>query len=105
VVTNAIKPEWKGTHSYSYGKYSYGKYGYGGYGYGGYGYGGYGYGGYGYGGYGHAAYDTAAAYAHYANDDQEQSAVADDQDRETAKKNWKSTLRNRLLQLMHWLDN
>ncbi len=95
VVTNAIKPEWKGTHSYSYGKYSYGKYGYGGYGYGGYGYG----------GYGHAAYDTAAAYAHYANDDEEQSAVADDQDRETAKKNWKSTLRNRLLQLMHWLDN
>ena len=95
VVTNAIKPERKGTHSYSYGKY----------GYGGYGYGGYGYGGYGYGGYGYAAYDTAAAYAHYANDDEEQSAVADDQDRETAKKNWKSTLRNRRRQLMHWLDN
>ena len=80
VVTNAIKSERKGTHSYGYGKYGYGKYGY-------------------------AAYDATAAYAHYANDDEEQSSIADDQDRKTAKKNWKSTLRNRRLQLMHWLDN
>ena len=38
-------------------------------GYGKYGYGYGGYGGYGYGGYGYAAYDTSAAYAYYANDE------------------------------------
>ncbi|AII46097.1 hypothetical protein KR49_06480 [Synechococcus sp. KORDI-49] len=61
IVTNALKPE-KQSAAYGYGKYGYGKYGYGKYGYGGYG-------GYGYGGYGYAAYDTSAAYAYYANDE------------------------------------
>ncbi len=65
IVTNALKPE-KQSAAYGYGKYGYGKYGYGKYGYG---YGGYG--GYGYGGYGYAAYDTSAAYAYYANDEDE----------------------------------
>ena len=65
VVTNALKPE-KQSAAYGYGKYGYGKYGYGKYCYG---YGGYG--GYGYGGYGYAAYDTSAAYAYYANDEDE----------------------------------
>jgi len=91
VVTNAIKPQQKGAQIYGYGKY-------------GYGYGGYGYSGYGYGGYGYAAYDTTAAYAHYANDDESQSPVAD-QDRKTDNTNWKSTLRKRRRQLMNWLDN
>ena len=52
IVTNALKPE-KQSAAYGYGKY------------------GYGYGGYGYGGYGYAAYDTSAAYAYYANDEDE----------------------------------
>ncbi len=52
VVTNALKPE-KQSAAYGYGKYGYGKYGYG----------------YGYGGYGYGAYDTSAAYAYYANDE------------------------------------
>ena len=34
-----------------------------------------GYGGYGYGGYGYAAYDTSAAYAYYANDEDEEEPV------------------------------
>ena len=55
IVTNALKPE-KQSAAYGYGKYGYGKYGYGGYGYGDYGY---------------AAYDTSAAYAYYANDEDE----------------------------------
>jgi hypothetical protein len=55
VVTNALKPE-KQSAAYRYGKYGYGKYGYR-------------YGDYGGFGYGHAAYDTSAAYAYYANDE------------------------------------
>lgn len=58
IITNAIKPE-KQSAAYGYGKYGYGKYGYGRYGYGGYGGRGYGY----------ATYDTSAAYAYYANDE------------------------------------
>lgn len=85
VVTNAIKPEQKGAQAYGYGQY--------------------GYGGYGYGGYGYAAYDTTEAYAHYANDDESQSSAAAGQNRETGNNNWKSTLRKRRHQLMHWLDN
>ncbi|WP_413439634.1 GumC family protein [Synechococcus sp. MIT S9509] len=102
VVTNAIKPEQKGAQAYGYGQYD--QFGYG-YGYGGYGYGGYGYGGYGYGGYGYAAYDTTAAYAHYANDDETQTAGAARQDKGTSNTNLKSKLRQRRSQLMHWLDN
>ena len=45
VVTNALKPE-KQSAAYGYGKYGYGKYG-----------------------YGYGAYDTSAAYAYYANDE------------------------------------
>ena len=97
VVTNAIKPERKGVRAFRYGKYGYGGYGYGGYGYGGYGFG--------YGGYGYAAYDSTAAYAHYSNENESQPAVAPDQDRKIAKKNWKSSLRQRRRQLMNWLDN
>ena len=55
IVTNALKPE-KQSAAYGYGNY-------------GYGYGGYG--GHSYGGYGYAAYDTSAAYAYYANDEEE----------------------------------
>lgn len=57
VVTNALKPE-KQSAAYGSGKYGYGKYGYRYGGYGGY-------------GYGYAAYDTSAAYAYYANDEDE----------------------------------
>ena len=95
VVTNSIKSEQKGFQAYGYGQYGYGSYGYGGYGYGGYGYGGYGYGG----------YDTTAAYAHYANDDETQTAGAARQDKRTSNTNLKSKLRQRRIQLMHWLDN
>ena len=58
IVTNAPKPE-KQSAAYGYGKYGYGGYGYAAYG------------GYGHSGYGYAAYDTSAAYAHYANDEEE----------------------------------
>ena len=58
IITNALKPE-KQSAAYSYSKYGYGKYGYGRYGYGGYGERGYSY----------ATYDTSAAYAYYANDE------------------------------------
>ena len=61
IVTNALKTE-KQSAAYGYGKYGYGKYGYG-------------YGGYGYGGYGYAAYDTSAAYAYYANDEDENQSI------------------------------
>lgn len=60
IVTNDLKPQ-KQSHSYGDEKYGYGKYRYGNYGYV--------YGGYG--GYGYAAYDTSAAYAYYANDEEE----------------------------------
>ena len=85
VVTNSIKPERKGAQAYGYGQYD--QYGYG------------------YGGYGYAAYDTTAAYAHYANDDETQTAGAARQDKRTSKTNLKSKLRQRRSQLMHWLDN
>ena len=62
IITNALKPK-KQSAAYGYGKHGYGRYGYGRYGYG------YGYGGYGDRGYGYAAYDTSAAYAYYANDE------------------------------------
>ena len=83
VVTNSIKPERKGAQAYGYGQYDQ----------------------YGYGGYGYAAYDTTAAYAHYANDDETQTAVAARQDKRTSNTNLKSKLRQRRSQLMHWLDN
>ena len=90
VVTNAIKPEQKGAQAYESGQYD--QYGYG-------------YGGYGYGGYGYGAYDTTAAYAHYANDDETQTAVAARQDKRTSNTNLRSKLRQHRSQLMHWLDN
>ena len=90
VVTNAIKPEQKGAQAYEHGQYD--QYGYG-------------YGGYGYGGYGYGAYDTTAAYAHYANDDETQTAVAARQDKRTSNTNLRSKLRQHRSQLMHWLDN
>ena len=83
VVTNSIKPERKGAQAYGYGQYDQ----------------------YGYGGYGYAAYDTTAAYAHYANDDETQTAGAARQDKRTSNTNLKSKLRQRRIQLMHWLDN
>ena len=85
VVTNAIKPEQKGAQAYEYGQYDQN--------------------GYGYGGYGYAAYDTTAAYAHYANDDETQTAGAARQDKRTSNTNLKSKLHQRRSQLMHWLDN
>ena len=90
VVTNCIKREEKGAQAYGFGQYD--QYGYG-------------YGGYGYGGYGYAAYDTTAAYAYYANDDETQTAGAARQDKRTSNTNLKSKLRQRRIQLMHWLDN
>ena len=83
VVTNSIKPERKGAQAYGYGQYDQ----------------------YGYGGYGYAAYDTTAAYAHYANDDETQTAVAARQDKRTSNTNLRSKLRQHRSQLMHWLDN
>ena len=83
VVTNSINPERKGAQTYGYGQYDQ----------------------YGYGGYGYAAYDTTAAYAHYANDDETQTAGAARQDKRTSNTNLKSKLRQRRIQLMHWLDN
>ncbi len=90
VVTNCIKREEKGAQAYGFGQYD--QYGYG-------------YGGYGYGSYGYAAYDTTAAYAYYANDDETQTAGAARQDKRTSNTNLKSKLRQRRIQLMHWLDN
>ena len=85
VVTNCIKREEKGAQAYGFGQYD--QYGYG------------------YGGYGYAAYDTTAAYAHYANEDETQTADAARQDKKTPKTNLKAKLRQRRSQLMHWLDN
>ena len=62
-----LKPE-KQNAAYGYGKYGYGKYG------------GYDYG---YSGYGYAAYDTSAAYAYYANDENE-SQISFEADSATA---------------------
>ena len=119
IVTNALKPE-KQSAAYGYGKYSYGRYGHGKYGYG------YGYGGYGYGGYGYAAYDTSAAYAYYANDedDTQPSENGDSTTAVTTRKrrslqpssngngkgsdkapNLRDRWRARRQRLMQWLDN
>ena len=92
VVTNCIKREEKEAQAYGLGQYDQYGYGYGGYGYG-------------YGGYGYAAYDSTAAYAYYANDDETQTAGAARQDKRTSNTNLKSKLRQRRIQLMHWLDN
>ena len=112
IVTNALKPE-KQSATYGYGKYGYGKYGYGKYGYGGYG-------GYGYGGYGYAAYDTSAAYAYYANDEDETQSSDNGNSATTVKARKRRSLqpsgngktpnlrdrwRAQRQRLMKWLDN
>ena len=107
IVTNALKPE-KQSAAYGYGKYGYDKYGYG------------------YGGYGYAAYDTTAAYAYYANDEDD-TQPSESGDSTTAVKtrkrrslqplsngngengdkapNLRDRLRFQRQQLMKWLDN
>ena len=111
IITNALKPE-KQSAAYGYGKYGYGKYGYG-------------YGGYGDRGYGYAAYDTSAAYAYYANDEDDnqpgengdlgtavttrkrrnlqQTGYAKEEVDKTS--NLRVRWRIQLRRLMQWLDN
>ena len=84
IVTNALKPE-KQNAAYGYGKYGYGKYG------------GYDYG---YSGYGYAAYDTSAAYAYYANDENE-SQISFEADSATAS-HYRQAPQSAALQQWQW---
>ena len=80
VVTNALKKESTYKQSYGYGKYGYNNYG----------------------GYGYAAYNSASAYSHYADvDDESQIASANS----NASTNLLERLSKRRQQLMRWLDS
>ncbi len=87
LVTNSIKPEQQ-TAAYGYGRYGYGNYGFG----------------YGY-GYGHATFNSAAAYSHYADtneNDAEESTTPTSPD--SPSRSWRQTLKVRRRQFMRWID-